>query len=176
MKRVAAALVAGLVVAGTAAAHEPGAPTNVGFVATVSSVEPNTPGLQARIVLGDQLVVTNLTRRPVVILDLGGEPWRTIPSGKSQTWHDPRVIVTGEPPQPRAGARADAPRFVRNWVVPGRTAGERFAITGFVGYVPPRAGANDDGMPWLAVAAGGGALLVLLAGAAYLVARRRPSA
>ena len=168
------ALVAGLLGAGSAAAHEPGAPTNTGFVASVASIEPNVLGLQAQIVLADTLVVTNRTAKPVVIFDLAGAPWHFIRSGTSQAWHDPRIVVTGAPPEPAAGAADDAPRFVRNWRVSGRADGKRFAIRGFVGYVPPpKASDGGNDTPWLAIAAGIG-LGVLLAGAGYLVVTRRP--
>lgn len=176
VRHLVTAIVAGLACAGSAAAHGPGVSTDVGFVASVSSIEPNVVGLQAQIVLGDKLVVVNRSAKPVVILDLASRPWRTIRSGRSSGWHDPRVVMTGEPPQPAPGVSQDAPRFVRNWRVAGRTEGRRFAIKGFVGYVPPKTRPDEgEGVPGWAFPAGA-AFVLLLAGGGYLiVSRNRPA-
>jgi hypothetical protein len=162
------------VTAGTAAAHEPESPTSGGYTATVSSVRPDVVGLQVRVVGHDQLVVLNLTRRPVVILDRGGRPARTIAPGDSDTWHDERVLWNGEPPPPLPGASRDAPRFVKNWRVPGRAGGTPFAIEGFLGYLPPRQGSSSGGAGGRWVLVGGAvALVVLSAGVMYALDRRR---
>jgi hypothetical protein len=91
----------------------------VGYVATVSAIEPRILGVGARIVVGDQVLVTNLSRVPVVILDPMGRPFIRIPSGKSRAWHDVRVVEHGDPPPPAPGAAATDTRLVRNWSIPG---------------------------------------------------------
>jgi hypothetical protein len=148
-----------------------GKPT--GFVATVASVRPNVVGLQARVVFGDQLQVTNLSRRQVEILDRAGKPFIRIPSGSNRAWHDPRVVGRGDPPPPTPGAPEGAPRFVKNWTVPGRAAAQAFVIDGFLGWVPPEE-SGGEGTSTFLLAGGALALVALSAGAAYLLGRRRP--
>jgi len=136
----------------------------------VSGIEPNLVGVSATTVLGDQVLVRNLTPMPVVILDGRGRRFIRIGAGKSRSWHDARVVESRPPPPPAAGAAEDAPRFVKNWRIPGRVGQRRFAITGFLGWVPPRqTGGNDTP---LAVWIGGAAFLLALSlGAAYLLGR-----
>jgi hypothetical protein len=81
-----------LLVPAAAVAHEPRSGRITGFVATVAAVRPNVVGVEARIVLGDQLHVSNLTGTPVEILDRAGDPFIRIPAGASRAWHDPRVV------------------------------------------------------------------------------------
>jgi len=163
-----------LLVPAHAAAHNPGVGIPTGYVATVSAVRPNIVGLRATTVLGDQLAVSNLSRRPVVILDPNGRPFMRIPSGRTKTWHDTRVVETGPPPLPRRAAAASEPRFVKNWTIRGRAGGRSFAINGFLGWVPPRE-SGGGGMP-LAVWIGGAAfLLALSVAAAWLLERRTPA-
>ena len=149
-----------------------GIPT--GYVATVSGVEPNVVGVSAMTVLGDQVLVRNLTQSPVVILDRQGRPLIRIGAGKSRSWHDGRVVESGPPPPPPAGAAENAPRFVKNWTIPGRAGPRRFAITGFLGWVPPRQRADGD-TPWTVWVGGAAVLVALSAGAAYLLGRDRPA-
>jgi hypothetical protein len=154
-----------------AVAHEPGAPTRTGFVATVSAIEPNVLGVQARTVRGDQVLVSNLSRDAVLILDAMGRPFIRIPSGKSRAWHDARIVESGPPPSAAAGADESAPRFVKNWTIPGRARGRPFAIHGILGWVPPKQ--DEDAGPSTVVLAGGALVLVALsAAAAYLLGRR----
>ena len=134
-------------------------------------MRPNIVGLEVRVVGRDQLVVLNLTRRPIVILDRGGRPWRRIAPGDSDMWHDERVLWRDDPPPPPAGAPEDAPRFVKNWRVPGRTGETQFAIEGFLGWLPPRTTA-DEGPATSAFVAGAAALLLLSVAAAILLGRR----
>jgi hypothetical protein len=162
-----------LLVPPAASAHETGGAKITGFVATVSSVRPNTVGLQARIVFGDQLHVTNLSGKPVEILDRAGKRFISIPTGSNRAWHDPRVVGRGDPPPPTPGAPDSAPRFVKNWSVPGRTAGRAFAIDGFLGWVPPEE-SGGEGTSWFLLAGGALALVALSALAAYLLGRSRP--
>jgi hypothetical protein len=139
----------------------------------VASVRPNVVGLQARVVLGDQLQVTNLSPRPVVILDRGGGPFIRIAAGESRAWHDPRVVGRGSPPPPTPGAPKGAPRFVKNWSVPGRASRQAFAIDGFLGWVPP-AGEDEGGAaPWFLFAGGALALVALSMAAVYFLGRNR---
>jgi len=159
-----------------AAAHEPDTAVPTGYVATVAGVRPNVVGLSVSTVLGDQVLVRNLTRARVVILDRRGRPLIRVAAGRSRTWHDVRVVETGPPPPPTPRADPAAPRFVKRWSIPGRAGGRRFAITGFLGWVPPPQQSDGDGTP-LAVWAGGAiALVALSAGAAYLLGRGRPDA
>ena len=148
-------------------AHE--GTTHVGFVSTVSTIDPFLPGLLVRVIGGhERLSVTNLTRKTIVIFDRGGRPVARIPPGENRVWTEPRVGATEEPPE-REG-------LVRNWRISGTADGEPFEIVGFLGYRPPPgepAQADDSGLPgWaIAVAAAGGALL--LAAALALPLRRR---
>ena len=175
MRRVAVGVTAlALVSAGAASAHNPGVGIPTGYVATVSGIQPNIVGVRATTVLGDQIAVSNLSRRPVVILDRNGRPFMRITNGRTKTWHDARVIETGPPPPPRPGAAATEPRFVKNWTIPGRAGARSFAINGFLGWVPPT-DSGGGGMP-LAVWVGGAAfLLALSVAAAWLLGRRRPA-
>ena len=155
-----------------AAAHEPGAPTISGYVATVSVVEPNVLGLEARVVLGDQLLVANRTRAPIEILDRSGRPFIRIASGKSRAWHDNRIVGRGAPPPPARGQPETAPRFVKNWSVPGRARDRAFTIRGFLGYMPPEP-TGDEGAPTVVLAGGALLLVAFSAVAAYLLGRGR---
>ena len=129
-------------------------------------------GLRAQIVLGDQLLVANLSAKPVEIFDQSGDSFIHIASGKSRVWHDARIVGRGDPTLPTSGAKASDPRFVKNWTIPGRTAGRQFAIEGFLGWIPPEE-SKDEGVPVLALAGGALALLALFAAAAYLLGRGR---
>jgi hypothetical protein len=140
----------------------------------VSGVQPNVVGVSATTVLGDQVLVRNLTQTPVVIFDRRGRPFIRIGTGKSRSWHDARVVDTGPPPPPAPGAAENAPRFVKNWTIPGRAGQRRFAISGFLGWVPPQRKA-DGGTPWIVWVGGAAVLLALSAGAAYVLGRGRPT-
>jgi hypothetical protein len=155
-----------------AGAHEIGTGRPTGFVATVASIRPQVVGVQAQIVLGDQLHLRNLSRRPVEILDRSGKPFIRIPAGGNHAWHDARVIGQGEPPPPAPGAPESAPRFVKNWSVPGRAAGQNFQIDGFLGWVPPEE-TDEGGVSPFLFAGGALALVGLSAVAALLLGRRR---
>jgi hypothetical protein len=139
---------------------------------TVSAIEPNVLGLRARGVLGDQILLSNLTRAPVVILDPTGRPFIRVASGKSHTWHDTRVVASGDPPPPAARSGERDPRLVKNWRIPGRTGKRQFTIVGFLGWVPPEERENEGAPAWL-LAGGALALIALSAVAAYFLGRGR---
>jgi hypothetical protein len=168
---LAAVALVGMLWTAGAWAHEPGSGSETGFVATVAAVRPNVVGVEARIVLGDELHVSNLTRTPLEILDRAGDPFVRIPPGASRAWHDPRVVGRGDPPPPAPGTPEGAPRFVKNWTIPGRAAGRKFAIEGFLGWVPPEESGRSAS--WLWFAAGALTLTVLSGVAAYLLGRGR---
>jgi hypothetical protein len=153
-------------------AHEPGAPTHTGYVVTVSAIEPNILGLRARGVLGDQILLSNLSPDPVAILDPEGRPFIRVPSGKSHTWHDVRVVPSRAPAPPAAGAGKATSRFVKHWRIPGRMGSRAFVIVGFLGWVPP-AESKDKGPPALLLAGGALALAALSVVAAYVLGRAR---
>ena len=190
MRRAAAsAALAALALAGSAAGHGPG-PIGTGYIARVDYVKPVVLGLDARVVGGDQLRVTNLTRSPVEILDGGGRPfirfrpngvqrltsgeWRRMTTGSSYAWHDDRVVGRGDPPPAATGQPETAPRFVRGWRVPGRADGRPFTIEGRLAWVPPPKSEDEGPSPFL-LAGGALGLVALSAVAVYLLGRSRPS-
>ncbi len=170
--RVVTGAVLALALPGAAAAHELPGGKPEGYVATVSAIEPNVVGLQARTVLGDQVLVSNLTRGAVVILDEQGRPFIRIPSGGSRAWHDPRVVELRPRPAPAEGAGESEGRFVKNWRIPGRAGRREFAIEGFLGWVPPPE-SDEEGVPAVLLAGGALVLVGLSAAAAYLLGRSR---
>ncbi|HEY7707990.1 MAG TPA: hypothetical protein VH968_12560 [Gaiellaceae bacterium] len=192
MRRAAAlaALVA-LVLPAAAAAHGPGALTGSGYVASVRVVEPQILGLEARVIRNDELLVSNLTRKEVEILDRSGRPfirlrpegaerlvsgeWRRMNTGAAYAWHDSRVVGEGEPPGPAAGQPKDAPRFVRDWSVPGRVVGgRRFTIDGALAWIPPPQ-QSDAGTPAWVLVAGAAGLVALSLAALFFLGRRSES-
>jgi hypothetical protein len=118
----------------------------------------------------------NRLRRPPPLVpgvaDSDAPPrWRLATRGFSYEWHDHRIHWTATQPPP---AVKEAPREVHlifNWRVPGRADGKPFAITGFLGYVPPSRSTGSD-IKWvvLAAATGFGAAALVVLG---LGARRR---
>jgi hypothetical protein len=115
-------------------------------------------------VLGDQILLSNLSPTPLVILDSRGRPFIRVGSGKTHTWHDARVVASGDPPRD-AGV-------VKRWRIPGRAGVRRFEIVGFLGWVPPQE-SKDEGAPALLLAGGALALIALSAVAAFLLGRDR---
>ena len=87
-----------------------------------------------------------------MIFDPSGRPFIGVPSGESHTWHDQRVVATGDPPS------GDEPQVVKNWQIPGRAGGRQFKIVGFLGWVPPPESDGGDASPFLL----GGLALALL--------------
>jgi hypothetical protein len=154
-----------------ALAHPGG--THTGFVSTVSTIEPQLPGLLVQVLGGhERLSVANLTRKNVVILDGRGDPLLSIAPSETRVWTEPRIGAAEAPPE-REG-------LVRYWRIPGMADGERFEIVGFLGYRPPRGEseqADGSGLPSWAIAlmAAGGALLVVAALALPLRRRKGES-
>jgi hypothetical protein len=188
MKRLLVfAAVVGLVLTGGAAAHGPHGVNGTGYVASVNVVEPQVFGLEAKVILDDQLLVSNLTRKPLQILDQSGRPfirfrstgverlmrgeWRRMNTGAAYAWHDSRVVGSGTPPPAAPGAAETTPRFVRNWAVPGRVGGQAFAIEGALAYVQP-AKQSGEGVSTALLVGGALALAALSVAAVVLLGRR----
>lgn len=105
---------------------------------------------------------------PADAADASAPPvWRRVRGGVTFEWHDHRIHwAARETPR----AVADDPghtHLIRNWRVPGRAAGKPFAITGFLGYVPPPGTRTEKERNWplLLVAACGLTLAVVGVGA-----------
>ncbi len=146
-----------------------GTGTHVGFVSTVSTIDPPLHGLLVRVIGGHEHVsVTNLTDKSIVIFDDQGDPLVRIAPGETEVWREPRVGATDEPPE-REG-------LVRNWRIPGTADGERFEIVGFLGYRPPPGASSPDDGPstrTIVLAAAVGALVIAAAIAVPLVRRHK---
>jgi hypothetical protein len=165
VRAVIAAAVLALACATGAEAHDGGGHT--GFVATVSGIEPQLPGLLVSVSGGhEQLALRNLTSRPVVVFGEDGQPSLRLAPGRSGSVSDSRIGSAGPPPEQG--------EFVKNWRIPGTAGGEPFEIVGFLGYRSPSGEEQDDGVglpAWgIALAAGVGALMVV---AALALPRRR---
>jgi hypothetical protein len=99
--------------------------------------------------------------------------WRRVSAGTAYVWHDRRIRWTGKN-QPRVVANAPAETHrVKDWRVPGRAGRTAFAITGFLGYVPPAdAATTGGGFPTWRVAGALSVLLLAALAAVPLVQRR----
>lgn len=158
-------LSAALVGAPNGRAHGTG--THVGFVSTVSTIDPPLHGLLVRVIGGHEHVsVTNLTEKSIVIFDAEGDPLVRIAPRETEVWREPRVGAADEPPE-REG-------LVRNWRIPGTADGERFEIVGFLGYRPPPGASGQDEGPrtWTIVLAAAFGALVIAAAIAVPLLRR----
>jgi hypothetical protein len=149
-------------------AHETG--THLGFISTVSTIEPPLHGLLVRVIGGHEHVsVTNLTDKSIVIFDAEGDPLVRIAPRETEVWREPRVGATDEPPE-REG-------LVRNWRISGTSDGEAFEILGFLGYRPPPGGPVEEdgsGLPaWAIVLVVAAGALVLAAASVPLLRRER---
>jgi hypothetical protein len=186
-RRLLLAAVVALVPAGAAFAHGPHGVNGTGYVASVNVVDPQVLGLEAKVILDDQLLVSNLTQKPLQILDRRGRPfirfrpggverlqegeWRRINTGAAYAWHDSRVVGSGTPPPAVPGTPETAPRFVRNWTVPGRIGDRAFTIEGALAWVePPKK--KDDGASAALLVGGALALAALSVAAVVLLGRR----
>jgi len=81
--------------------------------------------------------------------------WRRVARGNSFEWHDHRIHWTSNRPPAVVRREPDKVHRIFYWRVPGRAAGRRFAITGFLGYVPPP-GSAGSGSGWVVPVAGAG--------------------
>jgi hypothetical protein len=187
--RIVLAAVVALVPAGSAFAHGPHGVNGTGYVATVNVVDPHVLGLEAKVILDDQLLVSNLTQKPLQILDRRGRPfirfrptgverlrdgqWRRMNTGAAYAWHDSRVVGSGTPPPAAPGVTKTAPRFVRNWTVRGRVGDRAFTIEGALAWVePPKQSGKSVSTALLA--GGAFALAAISVGAMFLLGRRKP--
>jgi hypothetical protein len=99
-------------------------------------IEPFIPGLLVQVVGGHEgLSVANLTDKTIVILDERGKPFVRIGPRKTETWAEPRIGATEEPPEEEG--------LIRNWRIRGTADGEPFEIVGFLGYRPPPGSAEE---------------------------------
>jgi hypothetical protein len=187
-RRIVLAALVALVPAGSASAHGPHGVNGTGYVASVNVVDPHVLGLEAKVILDDQLLVSNLTHKPLQILDRRGRPfirfrpggverlqdgeWRRMNTGAAYAWHDSRVVGSGTPPPAAPGAAKTAPRFVRNWTVPGRVGDRAFTIEGALAWVEPQ-GTSAKGVSTALLVGGAVALVALSLGATFLLGRRR---
>lgn len=144
MKRLL--VLAVLVLAPTASAHEPmGSPVKLGYVSTVSNVDPLILGLDARVLGGqDKLFVRNWSRKRVTLFERDGTPIVLKP-GASRSWHDHRIGWFLPDPPKLVQDQPDRPHLLRNWQIPGRTGGRAFVIKGLLGYAPPPAAKAETG-------------------------------
>jgi hypothetical protein len=188
-----------------------------GYVSTVSALDPNILGVDARVLGGDdRLWLANYSGKTIVILGYEHEPylrfgedgvyanihapdvqlnrsrfpgglnpgssdptappsWERVADGTSYAWHDHRIHwASSRPPEP-VRKHPDQVHLVFNWRVPARADGRPFAITGFLGYVPPRGARSSDETDWLlpAVAASTGAAALVAVGLGVRRRRRR---
>jgi hypothetical protein len=136
-----------LVCAGSALAH--GGGTHKGLVSTASGTKPYIAGIGVQVLGGHQkLALRNFTTETVVVFTDRGRPIVRIEPGEARTWADPRITWKGPLPNEQ--------KLLKNWRVPGEVGGKRFAIVGFLGYVPPPGQASGSGAgtsPWLIAAA-----------------------
>jgi hypothetical protein len=102
--------------------------------------------------------------------------WRKVVRGVSFEWHEHRIHWTSTRPPAVVRREPDKVHRIFYWRVPGRAAGRPFAITGFLGYVPP-AHSGGSGSGWVVPVAGAGlgaAALVALGLGARRRQRRAP--
>ena len=91
-------------------AHVTGVHT--GFVATVSGISPQQPGLLAQVLGGhERISVRNWTQVPVVVFDEEGGVAVRLAPGETKAWADPRVSYSGPPPEKDG--------LVRKWEIRG---------------------------------------------------------
>jgi hypothetical protein len=88
--------------------------------------------------------------------------WRKISAATSYEWHDHRIHWTGATPPPAVQQAPDEHHLIRNWRIPARADGKPFAITGFLGYVPPAG--TGAGRTWWPFAVGISAAVLVAAG------------
>jgi hypothetical protein len=96
--------------------------------------------------------------------------WTKVADGQTFEWHDHRIHWPRREPPPAVQNDPDRVHLIKNWSVPARAGGTRFAIKGFLGYTPtPK---SDDGDDWLVPALAGAGAAAVAATAGMLWARR----
>jgi hypothetical protein len=127
-------------------------------------------------------------RSPARYLSRGHEPvpgsaradavprWQRVATGVSFTWHDNRIHWVSATPPPSVRRAPEQLHRLFDWKVPGRANSTPFAITGFLGYVPPPGRQGDEGREWALPAALAGAGGAVLATLAFLLIRRQRGA
>jgi hypothetical protein len=98
--------------------------------------------------------------------------WLRVRTGATFEWHDHRIHWTAKEPPAAVSEHRDRSHLIFNWRVPGRANGQPFAITGFLGYVPPPGADGGDGARSWLVPAGVASGLALFVGAVGVGARR----
>jgi len=100
--------------------------------------------------------------------------WRMVAKGQSFEWHDHRIHWTESEPPAAVQKAPDEVHLIFRWAVPALADGKPFAVSGFLGYVPPPVESGDGGgtSGWLLAAAIGAALLAAIAIAIGTGARR----
>ena len=80
--------------------------------------------------------------------------WQQVAAaGESFIWHDHRIHWTEAEPPPIVQEAPDEIHRIFRWRIPARADGERFVVSGFLGYAPPPQPADDDGISaWLLAA------------------------
>lgn len=184
MKRAAIALfLAALALVGDASGH--GRAGRSGYVSTVSALVPPVLGVSVNVLGGDdRLRLSNYSGKTVVVLGYRGEPlfrfgkmgvfrnarspvkaaplWRRVAPGASFDWHDRRIHWPASEAPRAVREEPDKAHLIFNWRVPARADGKPFAITGFLGYVPPRKD-QHGGRSWVLPLTGGAGGLALAA-------------
>jgi hypothetical protein len=91
--------------------------------------------------------------------------WQQVAAaGESFIWHDHRIHWTEAKPPRIVQEEPNAIHRIFRWSIPARADGERFVVSGFLGYAPPPRLADDDGISaWLLAALIGVTMLVALA-------------
>jgi len=111
------------------------------------------------------------------LADAAAQPaWRRVRAGVTFEWHDHRIYWTSKDPPEAVNRHPERTHLIFHWRVPGRADGKRFAITGFLGYVPQGGRTKREGdwvVPVAAAAIGSTALVALAAGTGARRRRRR---
>ena len=102
--------------------------------------------------------------------------WRKVARGQqSFEWHDHRIHWTENEPPAAVQRAPDEVHLIFRWAVPARADGRPFAISGFLGYVPPpgEPGGSGTSGRLLAAVIGGSVIAVAAIGTGARRARRR---
>lgn len=152
MKRLL--LLACLVLAPAASAHEPlGSPVKLGYVSSVTNIDPLILGLEAKVLGGqDKLFVRNWSTKRVVLFERDGTRI-VLERGAARSWHDHRIGWFIADPPALVRDAPDRPHLLRRWEIPGRAGTRPFVIKGLLGYAPPPHASKDESHGWILPAA-----------------------